>query len=95
MPKDEFHIHAVTPNGGFAGIRKTDTEESEILFTPVTQGQSLPPGAEVVSLKPRVGTSIADVETVYKVKGPPKISTQKYRENWDVIYGQKDSKALN
>lgn len=102
MPKDEFHIHGMSEDS-LVGVRKTDTEECEIRFTPTVEGQSIPPGSEVVRLKPRVGTMVADVETVYKAeepaakasKGPAKVSTKAYRESWDRIYGQKGSKVLN
>jgi hypothetical protein len=91
--KDEFHIKGTAPDGnGVYGIRKTDGGDTEAVLVPITEGQPLPPGAEVIQTRPR-SEDVLEVRSVYKVKGPSQVATPQYRENYDQIFGKKKSTA--
>jgi len=92
--RDEFHLTAITPEGQAVGIRKRGNEETLGILCPVTDGQTLMPGVELVTSKKRDNEDVLDLKTLYSVrKGPSKVSTPAYRTNHDRIF--KTDKTLN
>jgi len=94
--RDEFHLKAVTP-AGVIGTRKRGNEETLGILCPVTEGQPLMPGAEIVTSKRRDDNEeVLDLQTVYATphKGPAKVTTPGYRKNYDRIFNNTD-KTLN
>jgi len=93
MKKDEFHVHEVSERALF-GVRRTDEGETKGVIMPMVEGRNLNPGMEVVHTKSRPGeNSVLDLESVIKIKGPPAVSTTKYRKNYDQIFGKDNAKS--
>jgi len=94
--KDEFHLKAMTPAGA-VGVRKRGNEETLGILCPLTEGQPLLPGAELVRGKKRDNGEVLDLKPLYAVprKGPAKVATPSYRKNYDSIFHSSRDKTLN
>ena len=67
---------------------------------PLREGQPIPPGADMVELKPGRGGKHYDVTTHYQAPKPPQasgtahkpmaVSREVFEANWDRIFGKKD-----
>ena len=106
---DVVLVHGVTPDGeGLEVIRRRQGRLEAGAARPLKQGQ--PIAGEVVRLKPRKEFPLlCDVEVEVSApapvkpteaaprKGPPRVSTQRYRDNWDAIWSAKrpDETLLN
>lgn len=95
-------VHGVTEDGeGFKVLRRRDGRVESGAARPLKHGQ--PITGEVVRLIPRKEFPLlCDVEVALPApsapsapsapagerKGPPKVATERYRENWDAIWNR-------
>ena len=103
---DVVLVHGVTPDGeGLEVIRRRQGRLEAGAARPLKHGQ--PIAGEVVRLKPRKEFPLlCDVEVEVGAtaaappapsawtasrKGPPRVATQRYRDNWDAIWSTKRS----
>ena len=69
------------------------------VLSPLHEGQPLPPGADLVNLKPCPSGQHMKCETVYESPGgsrawkPMSVSQEKFASNWDSIFGGDDLDA--
>jgi hypothetical protein len=111
-PADVVLIHGVTPDGeGLQVLRRRDGQIEAGAARPLKHGQ--PIQGEVVRLKPhKEFPLLCDVEVELpgpklprvpsteqprSRKGPARVATERYRENWDAIWARpkKDEPLLN
>lgn len=88
---DEFHVKAPLPGGeGVIGIRRQGDKESLSVMVPARPGELLEEGTEIVKSKIRANDpGVYDLKSVYKHKGPARVATPAFRENYDQIFGRK------
>ena len=93
-PRDVVVIAGPTADdAGARVIRLKDDVVSVGEVRPMKDGAPIMQGAEVVRLAPREGTPrVCDVEVLYEAparasKGPPKVANDKYRDNWERVFG--------
>jgi hypothetical protein len=88
---------------GLRGLRSRPGSLALAELRPILEGKPLQPGGELVRLKAREGSPLLwNVETVAELprdaarpepapstshEGPPRVSTESYRENWERIFG--------
>lgn len=98
--KSEDHdvvlVHGRTEDGqGLRALRSRPGKLELAEIRKLKEGQPINTG-EVVSLQPRQESPLLwDVDVQYSVGeesstvGPPKVTSQKYRSNWDTVFGKK------
>lgn len=98
-PEDLALIHGVTPEGEVRILRKRKDRLEAGALRALKEG--VPIAGEVVRLTPRPSFPLlCDVETLLASptepapskdglarKGPPKVSSDRYRDNWDRVWG--------
>jgi hypothetical protein len=103
--RDVVLLHGRTEDGeGVRAIRARERRLELAELRPLKKGKPLHAG-EVVRLRPhKESPMICDVDVVYKADGeqgtshagPPNVSSARYRQNWDAIFGDLDEdKELN
>lgn len=88
--EDVLLVHSPTDDGrGWRVLRKREERLELGAIRPVEEGR--PIQGELVSLKPRDGTPLFDVEVQYapprSSAGPARVSSDAYRSGWDAIFG--------
>ncbi len=102
--KDVLFLHSLSEDG--KGIRVVRARESSLELAEIRPvSESEPIKGELVRLKQRrEHARLFDVETVLPQepprqsahKGPPKVSTQSFREGWDTVFaGARKKELLN
>lgn len=99
--KSEDHdvvlVHGRTEDGqGLRALRSRPGKLELAEIRKLKEGQPINTG-EVVSLQPRQESPLLwDVDVQYRTgaeaalgAGPPKVTSQKYRSNWDSVFGSK------
>lgn len=71
-----------------------ENEEGDIgMIVNHEDGQPLSDGAHLVTCSPTDEPSVMEMTTIYKntssSKGPAKVNSRAYRDNWDSIFGKK------
>lgn len=84
---------------GLHVLRKRQDKLEAGIVTPLEEGKPL--HGELVTLKPRAGSPVCDVEVHYRpgtsaretkeFSGPPQVASDAYRENWDTIWKRRTS----
>lgn len=92
--EDVLVVHSPTDDGrGWRVLRKREERLEVGAIRPVEEGKPLQ--GELVSLRPREGTPLYDVEVQYAPPrahaGPARVSTDAYRSGWDAIFGAEDA----
>lgn len=93
---DVVLLRGVTPTGDREVLRIREDRLEVGAVRPLEEGRAIT--GEVVRLKPRDGCpSVCDVEVLVPERstvptarsqgGPPQVATNRYRENWDTIFG--------
>jgi hypothetical protein len=103
MSDDERDVVVLAgPTQDDKGARVVRFKGDEVSFGEVRAAEDGKPlhGAEVVRLTPREGAPrVCDVEVLHAPparKGPAKVTSEPYRQNWDAIFGAgSDTKSLN
>ncbi len=98
---DVVLVHGRTEDGhGLRALRSRPGKLEVAEIRQVQKGKPLAAG-DVVSLKPRDESPLLwDVDVQYSAGeessavGPPKVTSQKYRSNWDAVFGKKKRKRL-
>ena len=93
---DVVLVHGRTEDGqGLRALRSRPGKLEVAEIRKLQKGKPLTSG-ELVSLKPREESPLLwDVDVQYSVGeesstvGPPKVTSQKYRSNWDTVFGKK------
>ena len=100
---DVVLVHGRTEDGeGLRALRSRPGSLSLTELRPVREGQALAPSAELVRLRERKESpALWDVDVLYAPapetaggkshEGPARVSTDRYRENWDQVFGTKRS----
>lgn len=91
----EFKLYGRVGDG-MAGIRIQDGVERLGVLVPITEGTPVPPELEIVRSE-RLNNDTLKLTTMYRPKGPGRVSSPKYRSNYDAIFGTKKAtgKDLN
>ena len=97
---DVVLVHSRTEDG--QGLRALRSRPGKLEVAEIRQVQQGKPitGGDVVSLKSREESPLLwDVDVQYSAgeetntAGPPKVTSQKYRTNWDAVFGKKRRRA--
>ena len=102
--KDVVWVHSPHPSGkGFNILRQRDQRLELGAIQPLEQGQAI--HGEVVRLHPREDAqNLFDAETLFSPepdsspsnapsrKGPAKVTSEAYRQQWDAIFGRRKTK---
>jgi hypothetical protein len=84
---DEIHLGAQTESGFTMAMRhREDHTLQACLLRPLSDGQPIPPGAELVRLSKKEGDCY-NVQSLYKSPGPANVTTDEYRVGWDRVFG--------
>jgi hypothetical protein len=102
-PKDQIIPIGKSEDGEIIVVQKSERGIGIRGIKPVKDGEPLLPGEDLFKVTPATNPVGAyDMETVYESpyktesKGPAKVSSPKYREGWDAIFGDKpDTDMLN
>jgi hypothetical protein len=92
-PTDVLYVHGPTENGdGFRVIRQREERLEIGELRTLREGRPL--SGELVKLSPRTESDrLFDVNVLYATEkrsdcgGPAQVATDKYRRNWDTIFG--------
>lgn len=80
-PQDETGEHRAIRDRGDGNLERAHFRVAE-------EGEAIPPGSELVLLRPEQGADGGyDVAACYK-SGPAQVATPKYREGYDRIFGK-------
>ena len=96
-PKQDVALLA-GPTEDKKGMRIVRFREEAVILgevRPLDYGKPLT--GEVIALRPRDGAPpfLRDVETVYappKTDGPAQVTSEAYRQNWEVVFGKEPAK---
>ena len=97
---DVVLVHGRTEDG--QGLRALRSRPGKLELAEIRQVQKGKPitGGDLVSLKSRAESPLLwDVDVQYSAGeeatsvGPPKVTSQKYRTNWDEVFGKKRRRA--
>ncbi len=91
-PHDVAHVGPSLPDGSRPVIRhKTDGTDQIGMLVPMKDGQTLPPGAELVCTEPLEGdlVKMTSLHGGGEHKGPAKAATPAYRTGYEAIFGKK------
>lgn len=69
-------------------VRSRDGQAEMGLIRPFVEGEQPVEGAELVRLE-RLGPGVARITEV--ISGPAMVNSQEYRDNWDTIFGGKQT----
>ena len=100
MTRVDKPFDVVIPKGptkdgrGLLVTRLRPEGETESRLYVVPDGTPFVGGGEMIELRPREGKPGYDVEVLYKHgeppgSGPPKVTSDAYREGWDVVFGRR------
>jgi hypothetical protein len=95
---DKLALIGTTEDGPVVIRRDGETGEVDgpAKLVPVKEGQPIPEGADYVMARQTKNPRIWDSVTVFSNrKGPPKVVSPEYRENYDKIFGGDDDDLLN
>jgi hypothetical protein len=87
--KDELHVRSYDVRSRtWHGVRKrTGEEDVDCYLEPMQDGAPLEDGDEILSMSPgRPG--VMELESHYVHKGPARVASPAYRDNWDQIFGR-------
>jgi len=93
-PDDQGRPHLLRIRGDDSGPK----EASLGVLMPAKDGVPLPPGADLIHMKPREDSPAFDCETLYEAPAPQgsggrkpmSVSHEQFAANWDRIFGKKD-----
>jgi hypothetical protein len=86
---DELHVRSYNMSTGtYEGVRKrTGEEDIGCYLEPMRPGVPLQEGEEILSVTPgRPG--VLRLQSMYKHKGPARVASPAYRDNWNQIFGR-------
>ena len=99
---DVVLVHGRTSDGqGLRALRARSRRLELAEIRPAKAGQPLHRDGELVQLKPREESPLLyDVEVHYRAGeqqedghgGPPRVTSQQYRDNWETIFGKRRKK---
>lgn len=99
---DVVLVHGRTEDGeGLRALRSRPDRLDLAELRPLRHGRPFQGAGEVVRLRQRGESRLLyDVDVQYRGEeqlgsGPPKVATQTYRDNWEVIFGKKRKGAAN
>lgn len=95
--KDELRIIGPTHDGVTPVARKYDNGDISVGdLRSAKEGEPIPQGSDLVSLKKTDDPHVFEVDVLYKNRGgPARVSNKAYRSGWDATFGSKDKKSMN
>lgn len=97
--KEKMAVLGEGPNGTFLTARTAGTDVELVYIKPVTEGQSILPGQNVIHYEKDAEGPLYSYEhltgSTPTSSGPARVNSRAYRNGWDEIFGQKTTKEMN
>lgn len=95
--KDEFYVDGYDDESRtVTGVRvHPDGREQPGTLFPMQEGAPLSDGVEIVQARPSGERGVLGIQSLYKHKGPARVTTPAYRQNYDDIFGKNTDKSVN
>jgi hypothetical protein len=81
--------------GIYPAIKISESEVEFAIIKPMVEGKPIDPTADLIKLTKNQDGPGYEMEYIYKRSGPTKVNSKAYRDNYDRIFGAKDSKDVN
>lgn len=94
--KDELHVRAYDVRSrSWHGVRKRpEQEDVDCYLEPIRDGAPLEDGDEILTMTPgRPG--VMELQSHYVHKGPARVASPAYRDNWEQIFGRTKREKKN
>lgn len=94
QPSDTFHVDVRLPDGTMFGQRHRDGAASLTVLRPAKEGRPMPSDHEFVRVTRGTCERELKLESLNAAKGPAKVTTRAYRDNYETVFGAKRSPNL-